>query len=98
MSINLCACVCSAERSNRQVVVVSGSFLCETGEAPALLRFPLEPGSDGGDARKRGGVQLIKVSHCLNSPHARTRTHQFAAVLLQVGYPINATQISTRAT
>lgn len=87
-----------AERSSRQVVVVSGSFLSETGEAAALLWLHHEQGSSGGDVRERGGVDLIKVTHCLNSLHPHTRTHQFVAVLLQVGYPINATQISTRAT
>lgn len=44
-------------------MVVSGSFPSETGEAAALLWFPLELESDGGDARKRGGVSLIKVTH-----------------------------------
>lgn len=44
-------CVCLAERSDRQVVVVLGSFLSETGDAAALLWFPLEPGSDGGYVR-----------------------------------------------
>lgn len=71
----VCVSVCLAGRSSRQVVVVSGSFLSETGEAAALLRFPLEPGSDRGDVRERGGVQLIKkVSHCFNSSHAHART------------------------
>lgn len=78
MSIHLYVCVCLAERSSRQVVVVSGSFLSETGEAAALVRFPLQLGSGGGGTRKRSGVQLIKVSHCLNSSH----THQFAAVFI----------------
>lgn len=83
MSINLsvcmclCVCVYLAERSNRQVVVVSGSFLSETGEAAALLWFPHEQGRTGGDVRERGGVELIKVSHCLNSSHARTSLRLF---------------------
>lgn len=76
-------CVCLAERSSRQVVVVWGSFLSETGEAAALLWFPLEPGSDGGDAREWGGVGLIKsesLPELLARAHtpaanAHTRTH-----------------------
>ena len=37
--MSVCVCVFLAQRSNRQVVVVSGSFLSATGEAAALLRF-----------------------------------------------------------
>lgn len=59
--------MCLAERSNRPAVVDRGSFLSKTGEAGALLRFSPEQGSNGGDAQRRGGLPLIKVSHGLNS-------------------------------
>lgn len=55
MSINLYVCVCLDERSSRQVVVVSGSFLSETGEAAALLRFPLHPTLSVAGVREVGG-------------------------------------------
>lgn len=55
MSINLYVCVCLDERSSRQVVVDSGSFLSEKGEAAALLRFPLHPTLSVAGVREVGG-------------------------------------------
>lgn len=78
------------QRSNRQVVVVAGSFLSETVAAAAVS--PRAEAQQGRRARVRARCGPTYKSESL------ARTHQFAAVLLQVGYPINATQISTPAT
>lgn len=57
---------------------------------------PLELGErrcvGGRDGARWGPTYKSESLHFAPPPHART--HQFAAVLLQVGYPINATQIS----
>lgn len=78
MNIKLCACMCGLKvKHKRQVVVVSGSFLSETGEAAALLWFPHEQGCTGRDVKEQGWAEHIKVSHCLNSSHACTSLRLF---------------------
>lgn len=78
MSLHLNVCVCLVEGLKGQtdsLWLFQGVFPSQTGEAAALLWFPLELQSNGGNVRTRGGVSLIKVTHCLHFSHIYKHRH-----------------------